>query len=148
MFQSVGLTSRYLVVPISQTQDTIGPMTRTMMDAAYILSVIAGAFVYDIVLSQSEFSEGKDTHDNYTSAIPFEIIPDYATECNSEGLRSAKIGIPRNAITVSSTNSPEITAFNASISIFKKLGATIVDNADFPDLAGYKNFSGGSVRPS
>jgi amidase len=54
IFQSVGLTSRYLVVPISQTQDTIGPMTRTMMDAAYILSVIAGVFVYDIVLFQSE----------------------------------------------------------------------------------------------
>jgi amidase len=55
------LTSRYLVVPISQTQDTVGPLTRTMMDAAYILSVIAG----------------KDSHDNYTSAIPFETIPDY-----------------------------------------------------------------------
>lgn len=123
---SVGLTSRYLVVPISQTQDTIGPLTRTMMDAAYILSVIAG----------------EDSHDNYTSAIPFETIPDYAAECTSEGLRNAKIGIPRNAITVSSTNGPEITAFNASIDVFKKLGATIVDNADFPDLAGYLNFTG------
>lgn len=125
---SVGLTSRYLVVPISQTQDTIGPLTRTMMDAAYILSVIAG----------------QDSHDNYTSAIPFETIPDYAAECNSNGLGGAKIGIPRNAITVSSTNGPEITAFNASISVFKELGATIVDNADFPDLAGYLNFTGSS----
>ncbi|KAG2136071.1 amidase signature domain-containing protein [Suillus bovinus] len=123
---SVGLTSRYLVVPISQTQDTIGPLTRTMMDAAYILSVIAG----------------QDSHDNYTSAIPFETIPDYAAGCNSEGLQGAKIGIPRNAITVSPTNGPEITAFNASISVFKELGATIVDNADFPDLAGYLNFTG------
>ncbi|KAG2140038.1 glutamyl-tRNA amidotransferase subunit A [Suillus cothurnatus] len=119
---SVGLTSRYLVVPISQTQDTVGPLTRTMMDAAYILSVIAG----------------KDSHDNYTSAIPFETIPDYAAECTSNGLQSAKIGIPRNAITVSSTNGPEITAFNC------QLGATIVDNADFPDLAGYLNFTGSS----
>ncbi|OAX34667.1 amidase [Rhizopogon vinicolor AM-OR11-026] len=125
---SVGLASRYLIVPISQTQDTPGPMTRTMVDAAYILSIIAG----------------QDPHDNYTSAIPFETIPDYAAECNSEGLRSTKIGIPRNAITVSSTNGPEITAFNASISVFEQLGATIVDNADFPDLAGYMNFSGGS----
>ncbi|KAG2339994.1 amidase [Suillus weaverae] len=123
---SVGLTSRYLVVPISQTQDTIGPLTRTMMDAAYILSAIAG----------------KDSHDNYTSAIPFETVPDYAAECKNKDLKSAKIGIPRNAMTVSSTNGPEIAAFNASIDVFKKLGATIVDNADFPDLAGYKNFTG------
>lgn len=123
---SVGLTSRYLVVPISQTQDTIGPLTRTMKDAAYILSVIAG----------------KDSHDNYTSAIPFESVPDYAAACNSQGLQGAKIGIPRNAITVSATNGPEITAFNASITTFEGLGATIVDNADFPDLAGYKNFTG------
>lgn len=93
-----------------------------------------------------KMSTGQDPHDNYTSAIPFETIPDYAAECNNEGLRGAKIGIPRNAITVSSTNGPEITAFNASISVFKNLGATIVDNADFPDLAGYRNFSGGSVR--
>ena len=48
MLQSVGLASRYLIVPISQTQDTPGPMTRTMVDAAYILSVIAGAFVYNV----------------------------------------------------------------------------------------------------
>jgi len=120
-----------------------------MVDAAYILSVIAGAFVWDVVvLPVLKTSTGQDPHDNYTSAIPFETIPDYAIECTSEGLRNAKIGIPRNAITVSSTNGPEITAFNASISVFKKLGATIVDNADFPDLAGYKNFTGGSVRSS
>jgi amidase len=91
-----------------------------------------------------KISTGKDSHDNYTSAIPFETIPDYAAECTSNGLQSAKIGIPRNAITVSSTNGPEITAFNASIDIFKQLGATIVDNADFPDLAGYLNFTGSS----
>ncbi|KAG1719927.1 glutamyl-tRNA amidotransferase subunit A [Suillus lakei] len=141
---SVGLTSRYLVVPISQTQDTIGPLTRTMMDAAYILSAIAGAFVSDAC---------KDSHDNYTSAIPFETVPDYAAECNSKGLRSAKIGIPRNAMTVSSTNGPEITAFNASIKIFEQLGATItsldtrtllgrspVVGADFvADVANYFN---------
>lgn len=93
-------------------------------------------------------STGEDSHDNYTSAIPFETIPDYAAECTIEGLKNAKIGIPRNAITVSSTNGPEITAFNASIDVFKKLGATIVDNADFPDLAGYMNFTGAGVRLS
>ncbi|KZP01899.1 amidase [Calocera viscosa TUFC12733] len=123
---SVGLTSRYNIVPISQTQDTPGPMTRTMKDAAYILSVIAGV----------------DSYDNYTSAIPFTTTPDYVAACTPGGLKGAKIGIPRNAISVSATNGPEIAAFNASIEVLKSLGAIITDPANFPDLAGYKNFSG------
>ncbi|KZT54945.1 amidase [Calocera cornea HHB12733] len=123
---SVGLTSRYNIVPISQTQDTPGPMTRTMKDAAYILGVIAGV----------------DPYDNYTSAIPFSTIPDYAAGCTPDGLKGAKIGIPRNAMSVSATNGPEIAAFNASIAVFKSLGAIITDPAPFPDLAGYRNFSG------
>jgi len=49
---SVGLTSRFLVIPISEHQDTVGPMARSVKDAAYILSAIAG----------------KDANDNYTSA--------------------------------------------------------------------------------
>ncbi|KZT60024.1 amidase signature enzyme [Calocera cornea HHB12733] len=120
---TVGLTSRALVVPISQTQDTIGPMTRSMKDAAYVLSVIAG----------------KDQYDNYTSAIPWDTIPDYAAACiASDGLKGAKIGIPRNAITASATNGPELVKFNQSIEILKSLGAVITESADFPNLAEYR----------
>ena len=43
---SVGLTSRHLVVPISERQDTVGPMARTVTDAAYLLQAIAG-IVFD-----------------------------------------------------------------------------------------------------
>ncbi|KAK3952545.1 amidase signature domain-containing protein [Pseudoneurospora amorphoporcata] len=65
---SVGLTSRYLVVPISQHQDTVGPMARTVKDAAYLLSAIVGP----------------DPHDNYTSTIPFseDKVPDYVGACD------------------------------------------------------------------
>ena len=52
---TVGLTSRDLVIPISEHQDTVGPMARTVKDAAYVLQAIAGLSPYD----------------NYTSAIPF-----------------------------------------------------------------------------
>jgi amidase len=52
---TVGLTSRSLVIPISEHQDTVGPMARTVKDAAYILQAIAGP----------------DQYDNYTSAIPW-----------------------------------------------------------------------------
>jgi amidase len=53
-------------------------------------------------------------------------------------LKGMRIGIPRNAFTLSATNGPEINAFNASIAIFKANGATIVDNANFPNLTEYR----------
>jgi amidase len=52
---TVGLTSRFLVIPISEHQDTVGPMARNVTDAAYVLSIVAG----------------KDRYDNYTQAQPF-----------------------------------------------------------------------------
>ncbi|TEA10782.1 putative amidase [Colletotrichum sidae] len=76
---TVGLTSRYLVVPISEHQDTVGPMARTVKDAAYLLSAIVGS----------------DPHDNYMSAIPFTKMPDYAAACVNYGLRGKRLGILR-----------------------------------------------------
>ena len=128
---SVGLTSRYLVIPISQTQDTVGPMARTVKDAAYILSAIAGI----------------DPNDNYTSAIPFPngTIPDYAAACTMDALSGAKIGIPRTFITTTAANYPEIVAFNASLSTFDGLGANIIENANFPDLKTYQGGTNTSI---
>ncbi|BFZ63301.1 hypothetical protein YB2330_004423 [Saitoella coloradoensis] len=128
---TVGLTSRALVVPISEHQDTIGPMARTVKDAAHILSAIAG----------------KDQYDNYTSAIPFDTIPDYAANLSSCGLKGAKIGIPRNAITYTAnrTNAPVITAFNSSVQVLSSLGAEIFDNANFPAYAELRNSSNSTI---
>ncbi|KAM3517803.1 hypothetical protein MY4038_010246 [Beauveria bassiana] len=100
---TVGLTSRYLVVPISEHQDTVGPMARTIKDAAHLLSAIAG----------------KDSHDNYTSAIPFgDKVPDYVAACQMSGLKGKRI-----------------EAFLEALSMLRSSGATIVDNivlnADF-----------------
>ena len=77
---TVGLTSRYLVIPISEHQDTVGPMARTVKDAAIILQAIAG----------------KDRNDNYTAAIPFDCdkMPDYVAALDKDGLAGARIGIP------------------------------------------------------
>ncbi|KAK1752896.1 putative Glutamyl-tRNA amidotransferase subunit A [Echria macrotheca] len=107
---TVGLTSRYLVIPISSHQDTIGPMARTVKDAAIILGAIAGP----------------DPHDNYTSAIPFPKIPDYVAALNASALSGARIGVPLNAINTTS-NPTEIAAFNAAIATMQAAGATIVD---------------------
>ncbi|KAI9713729.1 MAG: hypothetical protein M1812_006567 [Candelaria pacifica] len=114
---TVGLTSRNLVIPISQRQDTVGPMTRTVKDAAYILSAIAG----------------KDSNDNYTLANPNDLVPDYVAACDYSGLRGARIGIPRNVLGISAdnTSAPILAAFEAAISTIRKAGATIVENANF-----------------
>ncbi|GJD03367.1 amidase [Colletotrichum higginsianum] len=115
---TVGLTSRHLVIPISEHQDTIGPMARTVKDAAYILHAIAGA----------------DPSDNYTSAIPNNgEIPDYPAACDMYALRGARIGIPRNAIEIFSDNTTgtETDAFEKALDVFRSAGAVIVDNANF-----------------
>ena len=107
---TVGLTSRYLVIPISSHQDTIGPMARTVKDAAIILQAIAGV----------------DKYDNYTSLIPNNgAIPDYVVALNSSALSGARIGIPYNAFSVNSST-VEIAAFFDAVRIMQDAGAIII----------------------
>lgn len=98
-------------------------MARDCKTAAQILHVIAG----------------KDPNDNYTSAIPFDTIPDYAAACTADGLKGAKIGVPSSFITGYDTILPEIEAFNASFDIIRSLGATVQLNTNFPALAQLEN---------
>ncbi|MCJ1468178.1 hypothetical protein MMC07_006806 [Pseudocyphellaria aurata] len=116
---TVGLTSRSLVIPISERQDTVGPMARTVKDAAYILQAIAG----------------KDVNDNYTSAIPFHTLPDYVAACNFSSLRGKRIGIPRNLILPQEGYEPILSAFEAALEVITNAGATIVDNTNITDYA-------------
>ncbi|KAK5997482.1 Putative amidase [Cladobotryum mycophilum] len=115
---TVGLTSRYLVVPYSERQDTIGPMARTVKDAAYLMQAIAG----------------RDQKDNYTSAIPFEQVPDYVGACKSSGLKGKRLGVSRNMIArgidASSHTAPE--AFEHALDVLREAGAEIIDNVDLP----------------
>ena len=129
---TVGLTSRFLVIPISSHQDTIGPMARTVKDAAYLLQAIAG----------------RDSRDNYTNAIPRpNNLPDYVAACQFNSLQGARIGIPSNVIDLyvnTSSWSPVLSAFNSMVDIIKKAGATVVD-APFTGLAEYRASSNSSI---
>ncbi|KAI4250231.1 MAG: hypothetical protein L6R40_000404 [Gallowayella cf. fulva] len=116
---TVGLTSRALVIPISERQDTVGPMARTVRDAAYLLQAIAG----------------KDSNDNYTLAQPFEAPPDYVSACNYSSFRGKRIGIPRNLITPQEGEGPVLAAFEKAIQIIRRAGATIVDNVNVTAFA-------------
>lgn len=120
---SVGLTSRDLVIPISQRQDTVGPIARTVKDAAYLLQAIAGYSKYD----------------NYTSAIPFPnyTLPDYVAACNFSSLRGKRIGIPRNVFDTPQIRNSSYVAIletfdNFALTVLKDAGAIIVDNLTWP----------------
>ncbi|KAL8948836.1 MAG: hypothetical protein Q9222_005009 [Ikaeria aurantiellina] len=116
---TVGLTSRALVIPISQRQDTVGPMARTVKDAAYLLQAIAG----------------KDPDDNYTLAQPFETPPDYVGACDYSSLRGKRIGIPRNVITRTRGREAVLAAFEKSIQTIRRAGATVIDNLNITAYA-------------
>jgi amidase len=93
-------------------------MARTVKDAAHILQAIAGV----------------DPYDNYTSAIPNNgVLPDYVAACNLSAFGGARIGIPRNILSLLSDNTtvPLISAFEKAIATIKAAGATIVDNTNF-----------------
>ncbi|CDO76776.1 hypothetical protein BN946_scf184978.g5 [Trametes cinnabarina] len=113
---TVGLTSRAGVIPISVHQDTVGPMARSVADAAAVLAVIAG----------------RDPRDNFTFAQPL-IVPDYTKALKPDGLKGVRLGVPRKFLT--RVNSNILSTFNASLDIIRSLGATIIDPADFPDFA-------------
>ncbi|KAF7893633.1 uncharacterized protein EAF02_001171 [Botrytis sinoallii] len=115
---TVGLTSRHLVVPVSEHMDTIGPMTKTVKDAAYVLQSIAGV----------------DPLDNYTSAIPYGANLDFVNACNISALKGTRLGVPQNVISLMSDNSTGsmLEAFNKSLAILRSAGAIIIENTDFP----------------
>ncbi|KAK6992537.1 amidase signature domain-containing protein [Favolaschia claudopus] len=114
---TVGLTSRNGVVPISQHQDTVGPLTRTVTDAAIVLSVIAG----------------KDSADNYTDAQP-DQVPDYTAALKKDALKGARLGVPRTVFIDKTWGPiPAAAAFTDALKTMKDLGAIITDPADIPN---------------
>ncbi|KAF9264070.1 amidase signature enzyme [Marasmius fiardii PR-910] len=113
---TVGLTSRAGVVPISANQDTIGPITRSVFDAAVVLSVIAG----------------KDPNDNFTLAQP-NVVPDYTKALDPNALKGKRIGVPRKVFLDDGVNEPAVVAaFEEALKTIRALGATVVDPADIP----------------
>ena len=113
---TVGLVSRAGIVPISHTQDTAGPMARTVRDAAILLSAIAGM----------------DSRDQATAAYRGVASPDYTINLNTDGLRGARIGVARNGFFAGTT--PADKAVDDAIALMKTRGAVIVDPADIGNV--------------
>jgi amidase len=109
---TVGLVSRRGIIPISATQDTAGPMCRTVADAAALLTVIDAADENDVVT----VSKRKKI--------------DYTMYLKADGLQAARIGVARDYW----GRRPELdTVMNAALDVMRKSGAELID-VTFPDL--------------
>ena len=89
---------------------------------------------------------GYDAHDAYTDAIPGKnhVLPDYVKKLKKNGgLQGVRIGIPRSSLSTAQT--PEYVAFNATIAVLQSLGAIIMDSANFPNLTAYRQAQSGTV---
>ncbi len=115
---TVGLTSRTGVVPISSSQDTVGPLARNVADAAALLSVLAGN------------GAGIDVLDPATIRRPPGLPGDYEVFCDVDGLAGARLGVPRRHYFGYSTKADELV--EAALELALRAGAIIVDPADVP----------------
>jgi amidase len=109
---TVGLVSRAGIIPISHSQDTAGPMARTIRDAAILLGALTGV----------------DARDAATKASAGRSMSDYTSALDRDGLRSARIGVARKHYTGYSVETDKLLA--AALDLMKQHGATIVDPAD------------------
>jgi amidase len=105
---TVGLVSRAGIIPISHSQDTAGPMARTVADAAVLLSAIAGA----------------DPRDAATAASRGHLEADYTKFLDPDGLKGARIGIARKYF---GFHDRVDALMAAAIDDIKRLGAETID---------------------
>ena len=128
---TVGRISRYGVIPITADQDTAGPMAKSVADAAVLLGGMEGA--------------SPDPQDPATSACEAPLDRDYTPHLLADGLRGARLGIPRAfyyepMIVPGETdrrgglNDAQATLMTDAIQVLRMQGAEIVDPADIPSV--------------
>lgn len=116
---TLGLVSRFGIIPIAHSQDTAGPMTRTVTDAAILLGVLAGV----------------DPQDEATKDASARGLADYTKVLDTNGLKGARIGVVRAKLM--GYHPATDALIEAAIADLKGLGAEIVDPADIPHVGEY-----------
>jgi amidase len=109
---TVGLWGRSGIIPIAASQDTAGPMTRTVADAAAVLGAIVGL----------------DPRDPATKSSVGHTEVDYTKYLDNAGLKGARIGVARN---MAGFNPDVDRELDNAIAAMKSAGAEVVDSADF-----------------
>jgi amidase len=117
---TVGLVSRSGIIPISSSQDTAGPMTRCVADAAALLGVMAG----------------RDPRDSATAAAKIPASGDYTSFLRTTALRTARVGVVRSMFRMNRIVDPVL---EAALGALQAEGAVLVDSIKLPsrqDLSG------------
>ena len=117
---TLGLISRAGIVPIAHSQDTAGPMARSVHDAAILLGALTG-------------SDGRDPA---TASSDGHSYRDYTQFLDPTGLRGMRIGIARQYFNIG----PAVTAvMEECIALMKHAGAEIVDPVEFPKFEAWRD---------
>ena len=116
---TVGLVSRAGIIPISHTQDTAGPLCRTVADAAALLSAMAGP----------------DPRDVATRPSAGHLLGDYPKFLDPAGLRGVRVGVARAKFFGYSDVTDRLA--EAALDLLKHEGAILVDPADIPHAGEY-----------
>jgi amidase len=111
---TVGLVSRSGIVPISASQDTAGPLARTVADAAALLSALAGSDPADAATADADRHKA-----------------DYTRFLQADGLRGARIGVARN---LAGFHPDTDALFERAVADLERLGAEVIDPADVPHV--------------
>ncbi|MBA4123398.1 MAG: amidase [Acidobacteria bacterium] len=104
---TLGLISRSGIIPIAHTQDTAGPMARTVADAVILLGVMVGRDKRDATTAESKKGE-----------------KDYTKFLDKDGLRGARIGVARQFV---GNNAKQKEIFESHLEVLKAGGATLID---------------------
>jgi amidase len=112
---TVGLVSRAGIVPISHTQDTAGPLTHTVRDAAILLSAMAGSDPADPATARA------DAH-----------RMDYTAALNAHSLQGVRLGVAR--FLLKRFNPATLAVFERALAVLRQRGATLVEVDDY-DMA-------------
>ena len=124
MKPTLGLVSRSGIIPISHSQDTAGPMARTVEDIAILLGAMTGV----------------DSHDSATTKSRKQALADYRSCLDPNGLKGARIGVARNML---GSDRRILAIFERSLDVMKAAGAELVDPAD---VANFDKFSNSEIE--
>jgi amidase len=108
---TVGLIGRSGIIPISESQDTAGPMARSVRDAAILLGVLAGP----------------DPDDKATESAKGHVEADYTKFLDAKGLKGSRIGVCRR---LPGFGEATLAIYEESLQVLKKEGATLIDEVD------------------
>jgi len=128
---TLGLVSRTGIIPIAHSQDTAGPMARTVTDAALLLAALSGADPADAI-TQNQTTAASSAAANTSAKAAASSPRDYTKSLVAAGLQGARIGVVRKKLMGYHDGTDKL--IDKAIADLKRLGAVIVDPVELPTL--------------